>query len=387
MGVLDKIAEIEPTEYHLGLLKAKLAKYRAQLLEPEKKSAKGEGFDVLKSGDARVCLIGFPSVGKSTLLSKTTKTESSVGAYEFTTLTAIPGVLEYEGARIQLLDLPGIVQDAAKGRGRGRQVVSVAKTADLILLMIDATKSAEQKKLLEIELEAVGIRLNTKPPDVVFKQKSAGGITINCTVKLTHTDERTIRSILQTYRIHNCDVMIREDVRCPTSTPHLPLKPVTADGHNASRGFGASRITTDEFIDVLLGTRKYIPALTVYNKIDSVSMETLDAMAREGDGRTVMISCEIDLGIDWLLEAIWNELGLVKVYTKRRGEQPDLTDPICLRQGATIETVCHGIHRSLASHFKYALVWGKSSKFNPQPQKVGLSHLVQDEDVVSIFTK
>lgn len=44
-------------------------------------------------------------------------------------------MLEYEGARIQLLDLPGIVQDAAKGRGRGRQVVSVAKTADLILLM------------------------------------------------------------------------------------------------------------------------------------------------------------------------------------------------------------------------------------------------------------
>lgn len=100
-----------------------------------------------------------------------------------------------------------------------------------------------------------------------------------------------------------------------------------------------------------------------------------------------MISCEIDLGIDWLLEAIWKELGLVKVYTKRRGEQPDLNDPICLRQGATIETVCHGIHRSLASHFKYALVWGKSSKFNPQPQKVGLNHLVQDEDVVSIFTK
>lgn len=76
-----------------------------------------------------------------------------------------------------------------------------------------------------------------------------------------------------------------------------------------------------------------------------------------------------------------------RVYTKKRGEQPDLSDPICLRQGATIETVCHGIHRSLAAHFKYALVWGKSSKFNPQPQKVGLTHQVQDEDVVSIFTK
>lgn len=48
----------------MGLLKAKLAKYRAQLLEPSKKQEKGEGFDVLKSGDARVALIGFPSVGK-----------------------------------------------------------------------------------------------------------------------------------------------------------------------------------------------------------------------------------------------------------------------------------------------------------------------------------
>ncbi|BEI83949.1 hypothetical protein CcaverHIS002_0405530 [Cutaneotrichosporon cavernicola] len=325
MGVLQKIEDIEKemsrtqknkgedplrtqlteaTEYHLGLLKAKLAKYRAQLLEPEKKSAKGEGFDVLKSGDARVCLIGFPSVGKSTLLSKTTKTESAVGAYEFTTLT-----------------------------------------------------SDEQRAMLVAELEEVGIRLNTKSPDVVFKQKTAGGITITCTVKLTKTDERMIRSILQSYRIHNCDVMIRED------------------------------ITIDEFIDVLLGTRKYIPALTVNNKIDAISMETLDHMARQGDGKTVMISCEADLGLDWLLDAIWKELGLVKVYTKKRGEQPDLGDPICLRAGATIETVCHGIHRGLASHFKYALVWGKSSKFNPQPQKVGLSHQVMNEDVVSIFTK
>jgi len=63
----------------LGLLKAKLAKYRSQLLEPSKKGEKGDGFDVLKSGDARVALIGFPSVGKSTMLSTLTKTESEAG--------------------------------------------------------------------------------------------------------------------------------------------------------------------------------------------------------------------------------------------------------------------------------------------------------------------
>jgi len=111
------------TEYHLGLLKAKLAKYRSQLLEPSKKSGeKGEGFDVLKSGDARVALIGFPSVGKSTLLSTLTKTQSEAASYEFTTLTCIPGVIEYKGANIQLLDLPGIIEGASQGKGRGKQV-------------------------------------------------------------------------------------------------------------------------------------------------------------------------------------------------------------------------------------------------------------------------
>ncbi|KAG9051080.1 Developmentally-regulated GTP-binding protein 2 [Tulasnella sp. UAMH 9824] len=198
MGVLEKA-----TEYHLGLLKAKLARYRAELLEPSSKGGKpGEGFDVQKSGDARVVLIGFPSVGKSTFLSKMTNT-----------LTAIPGVLEYNGARIQLLDLPGIVEGASQGRGRGRQVVAVAKTADVIVVMLDATKSLEQKRLLEIELDAVGIRLNKRKPDVVFKKKTGGGITINATVKLTKIDEKSIRTILQGYKIHNCDLMIREDVR------------------------------------------------------------------------------------------------------------------------------------------------------------------------------
>uniref|UniRef100_A0A914HTJ1 OBG-type G domain-containing protein n=1 Tax=Globodera rostochiensis TaxID=31243 RepID=A0A914HTJ1_GLORO len=105
MGIVEKIAEVEremartqknkATEYHLGILKAKLAKYRQELLEPAKGgSSKGEGFDVMKSGDARVALVGFPSVGKSTFLSTVTTTESVAASYEFTTLTCIPGVIE-----------------------------------------------------------------------------------------------------------------------------------------------------------------------------------------------------------------------------------------------------------------------------------------------------
>jgi ribosome-interacting GTPase 1 len=223
------------------------------------------------------------------------------------------------------------------------------------MVMLDASKSEEQRHLLEIELDAVGIRLNKNKPDVVFKRKTTGGITFNTTVKMTKTDEKTIRMVLASYKLHNCDVMIRED------------------------------ITIDEFIDVLIGTRKYMPCLYVYNKIDAISLETMDRLARED--HTVVISCEMGLNLDYLIDRIWDDLGLVKIYTKKRGDQPDLSDPICLRKGATIETVCNSVHRSLAPNFRYALVWGRSSKFSPHAQKVSLNHQVQDEDVVSIFTK
>lgn len=368
MGISDKIAAIDEemrrtqknkaTEYHLGLLKAKLARYRAELLEPDRKSGRpGEGFEVAKAGLGRVALIGFPSVGKSTLLSKLTGTESSVAAYEYTTLTAIPGVLDIDGAKVQLLDLPGIIEGASDGRGRGRQVIAVAKTADLVLMMLDVTKGDRQRRLLEIELEAVGIRLNCSRPDIVFKQKTAGGITINATVPLTKIGdpERAIRGVLQAYKLHNADVMIRED------------------------------ITLDDFVDVILGSRKYVPCLYCYNKIDSISLEEVDRLARQPN--TVVISCELDLNLDTLLVRIWDMLALNRIYTKRRGVKPDFSDPLIVKQNANIEAVCNSIHKSLAQHFKYALVWGKSSKFAPQPQKVGLTHLVHPDDIVSVFTK
>ena len=99
------------TNYHLGTLKAKIAKLKSELVNgPGGKSAGTKnaerGFDVTKSGDTRIGLVGFPSVGKSTLLTTLTGTRSEAAAYEFTTLTCIPGTMKYKGARIQVLDLP-----------------------------------------------------------------------------------------------------------------------------------------------------------------------------------------------------------------------------------------------------------------------------------------
>ncbi|KAL1957664.1 hypothetical protein VTO42DRAFT_5641 [Malbranchea cinnamomea] len=367
VNITEKIKEIEEemrrtqknkaTEYHLGLLKGKLARLRAQLLEPTggAGSGGGSGFDVSKSGDARISLVGFPSVGKSTFLSKITKTKSEVAAYSFTTLTAIPGVLEYGGAEIQILDLPGIIEGAAEGKGRGRQVISAAKTSDLILMVLDATKQAEQRALLERELEAVGIRLNREPPNIYLKVKKAGGMKITFQSPPKNLNEKMIYNILRDYKILNCEVLVRDE--------------------NA---------TVDDFIDVIMKDhRKYIRCLYVYNKIDSVSVEFLDKLAREP--HTCVMSCELDLGVQDVVDRCWEELRLIRIYTKRKGEEPDFSEALIVRNGATIEDVCDQIHRSLKESFKYALVWGASAMH--VPQRVGLGHVVADEDVVSIVTK
>jgi uncharacterized protein len=149
------------TEHHIGKLKAKLAKLRAQVEIRKGSGAKGQGFAVKKSGDATVCLIGFPSIGKSTLINQLTDAKSRVGAYDFTTLDAIPGMLKYKGAEIQIIDLPGLISGASEGRGRGREILSAIRNADLILFMIDAQHRAHLS-LMAQELQKAGLRLNQK---------------------------------------------------------------------------------------------------------------------------------------------------------------------------------------------------------------------------------
>ena len=91
------------------------------------------------------------------------------------------GVIPYKGASLQLLDLPGIIEGAAHGEGRGRQVIAVAKSADLVLIVLDALREQEKnhKAILERELRTVGLRLNQRPPRITFKVKSGGGIVFS----------------------------------------------------------------------------------------------------------------------------------------------------------------------------------------------------------------
>jgi small GTP-binding protein len=144
-------------------------------------------------------------------MSKLTGTHSEVGAYEFTTLTTVPGIVQYKGAKLQILDLPGIIEGAKDGKGRGRQVIAVARTCSLIFIVLDVLKPLTDKGIIEKELEGFGIRLNKKPPNIAFKKKEKGGITVTNTVPLTNFDADEIKAVLSEYRIHNADVNIKED--------------------------------------------------------------------------------------------------------------------------------------------------------------------------------
>ncbi|CAI7600748.1 unnamed protein product [Penicillium bialowiezense] len=363
---IEKIKEVESemartqknknTSFHLGQLKAKLAKLKRELLTPSGGGGGGgSGFDVARTGVASVGFIGFPSVGKSTLMNKLTGQHSEAAAYEFTTLTTVPGQVMYNGAKIQMLDLPGIIQGAKDGKGRGRQVIAVAKTCNLIFIVLDVNKPLVDKRVIETELEGFGIRINKKPPNIIFKKKDKGGIAITSTQPLTNIDSDEIKAVMNEYKISSADISIRCDA------------------------------TIDDLIDVLEAkSRSYIPVVYALNKIDAISIEELDLLYRIPNA--VPISSEHGWNIDELMEMMWEKLRLRRIYTKPKGRAPDYTAPVVLRSySCTVENFCDSIHRTIKDDFKHAIVYGRSVKH--QPQRVGLSHELADEDIVSIVKR
>src|SRR5438445_12060216 len=87
-------------------------------------------------------------------------------------------------ADIQILDLPGIISGASSGRGRGRRVLSVARNAELVLLVVDVFQPGQVQRWKN-ELQAIGRRIDQKPPDEVIPSGSKGGLALTSSVQLT----------------------------------------------------------------------------------------------------------------------------------------------------------------------------------------------------------
>ena len=365
MGIPEKIKAIEEemartpvnkgTERHLGVLKAKIARLKAQMeFNAVKKAAAGggDGYTVKKDGDATIVLLGLPSVGKSTLLNHLTNSKSKVGAYDFTTLTVIPGILKYRGARIQVLDIPGIIRGASKGRGLGKRILSATRSADLIIVLTDVFNPGIKEVLLN-EIRAIGLRPDELPPDIQVRRRGSGGIHVTDLVGMTKMSADGVKEILREYKMHNGRVVVREDV------------------------------SYDQLIDVMMKNRLYVPTLTVLNKIDMVDEEYLADIKEKHNLDTINISADNDINLEGLKEAIFQQLDLIRLYMKPRGEPADMEEPLIIRKGSTILDITDKIHRNLRDELRYTRIWGKSVKFGGQ--KVSRTHRPMDEDIITFF--
>lgn len=365
MAVLDEqiVAiedEIRRTPYnkatsgHIGRLRARIAFLRLEREKRARGKGGGVGYAVRKSGHATVALVGYPSVGKSTLLTHLTGANSQSAAYDFTTVSIIPGMMDAAGASIQVLDMPGLVPGASRGRGRGREVLSVVRSADLILFMID--KDHPDFRGLRDELEDAGIRVNSRRPRVVVTAALRGGITVTSTVKLTRLDTDAAEDIAREFGLHNGAIVLREDA------------------------------TPEQLIDVLAGNRVYLPAILTVNKSDLLA-PTDRAKIREQSRPfdPIFIAAETGHNLDELILAMVRALAFIRVYLRPPGGEADRVEPLILRGGSKVQDLLSRLPAELGQSFRSAVVWGRSARF--PGQTVGREHVLADEDVVTVIVQ
>lgn len=340
------------TNKYLGILRSKMAKVRRAMVE--KRGRKGAGFAVKKTGDATVVMVGFPNAGKSSLLGRLTSAESKVADYAFTTLDVIPGMLEYEGARIQLLDLPGLIEGAHAGKGAGTQIASVIRIADLLLFVVDATEPGQTDKLLE-ELSLLDIKVNKVKPKVLVEEKRGGGVEVEAN-KHKVPDRQEVEAIMHELGAYNCKVIFYSDM------------------------------DSDELIALLIDKAVYARGVIALNKIDLLSDAEADRIRRELEARlrmkVVPISASKGVNLDRLKGLIFDNLSLVRVYLKPKDGTVDYDRPFVLKEGGSVSDLAKGLHSKAAKNLKCAYITGKSARF--ENQRVGAEHVLEDGDVVTL---
>ena len=302
---ISKTKYNKATQGHIGKLKAKIAALRERREKAQahaKSSGGGPGFEVKKSGDASVALVGFPSVGKSSLISQLTDVESDTGNFEFTTLTCIPGVLHHRGATIQILDLPGLIKGASEGKGRGREILNVIRSCDMVLYVVDPFQESHFD-ILDLELWKAGMRLNQPKPQVFIDRTERGGVVVRSTLEQTNLTDEEIQAIIRSFGIVSANVTLRTDV------------------------------TDDNIVDTLAGNRVYSDAVVVLNKIDLATKKDLkkaNDMLPE-NWPILPVSAKTGEGIEEMKDFIFNNLHFMSIYLKPQGQEADLIEPLIIK--------------------------------------------------------
>ncbi|HIP75147.1 MAG TPA: TGS domain-containing protein [Thermococcus paralvinellae] len=339
-------------------IKRRLAELRKEL-ERQQAQRKGGGysFSVKKEGAAQIVLAGLPNVGKSSLLRQLTGVDTDVADYPFTTVEPIPGMMTHKDVQIQMVEVPGLVEGAALGKGMGTQLLAVIRNADAIAIVIDLSQDpVRQMEIILKEFERAGIKLNKRRPRIEIKRTPMGGIVINGQENIKGDISEVMR-MLREEKIHSAEITVKEPV------------------------------TLEEFSDALDDSLVWRRAIIIANKGDAPgSKENYEKLVQTyGDRfKIVPVSAKKGINIDAVKDAIYELADIIRVFTKSPGEEPAYP-PIALKKGATVLDVAKRIHKDFAKNFKYARVWGKSVKF--PGQRVGADHVLEDGDIVEIHAR
>jgi hypothetical protein len=327
----------------------------------KRKVGSGAKFFVRKEGAAQLILLGPTNAGRSSLLAAATGARPQIAPYPFTTRLPVPGMLPFQDLQFQLIEAPALMAGAADGISWGPQVLTLARNADGLIIVVDLSSDpASQLESALTELKKAGITAEPPSFDVEMKlDKKGTGIRVVVSGRLLDCTVTDIEHLLRGFKISNAVIRIAGSVSI-------------ADVEDAI------------FQSKLL----FKPTLVVANKLDAApSRSALENLRRTVPSSIPLIatSSKTGEGLDSLGEEIFRMLKLVRVYTKEVNEAQPSKRPVVLREGATVESAAKHVHSSLARLFKYARIWGPSGKYDGE--RVGLEHRLKDGDVVEIHIR
>jgi ribosome-interacting GTPase 1 len=347
-----------------GEIKRKIALIRNDLEEKKRKgvgkSSGGPKLFIEKEGSAQIALIGMTNVGKSCLMSVTTNSKVLVTPTPYSTHQPVPGIMNYEDVQFQLVEAPALMKGSSDGRRTGRVTLGLARNADGLILMVDLTRSPiEQLELILAELEKSRVLVNKPTGRVVIDRRHAGtALRVILVGHLIECNMHDVENLLHEYKIHDAIVRISGNVRL------------------------------EDVEDAIFETTIYKPAVISANKLDMKGAEAnLRVLEKYVNGKLPVIpmSCERRKGITELGKAVFESLGIIRVYTKEPSSKEETGRPFTLKRGATISDLAKSIHKEFVNSFLFAMVYAKRLPFSPK--KVGLNFVLDDGDVVEVRTK
>lgn len=342
--------------------KRQIATLRKEIAEKEQRRA-GKGgpkFFLQKEGAAQIVILGETKVGRSSLLTAVTNAKAEISDYPYTTREPIPGMLSYEDIQFQIVEAPALVEGASEGRAWGLQSLGLARNADGLILMVDLSQNPEkQLSLMLNELEKARIVIEKPKGEVqIQRMHMAVGLSVFVLGHLVDCTLNDVKELLKSYGISNAIVKIYGEV------------------------------SLDDVEDAIFESTNYRPAIIVANKLDVAgAKEKLEALERFVNRKIKIfpVSCKTGFGLEKLGAEIFDALEIIRVYTKGPSDKAPSPKPFILKRGATVSDLAKQIHSDFLNRFSHAKVWAERLSFSPQ--KVGLSFVLEDGDIVELHAK